>query len=468
MNVKSLPKENSSFPASFTGKWNMLLFGNGTKLLVQLIIIFVYARTLAVAEYGCYQFAWMFINFFSVITLFGLPTLLLSSPAGAVQQVFKQYRKLIIFLFGFLYALPVLFLLWKVNPLTFTEKGLLMVWLLFQNAAQLAEVRAIRTNRLKQLLWVNVSTQLLWLAAHLVLLFFGYALPLLLILLSLISLQKAFLLWGKNENAVTTSARTGAQWFYLAVVDVLGVTLRWLDKWVILAFASLTAFAMYSNGAYEIPVFALLVSTAGSIMTVEMSRNTSPALVPAFFKKSFNLLSTLVFPAFAYLICFHENIFLLLFSEKYAAAIPVFLVSLLVLPIRINHYTAALQVAQRGDIILKGAVYDLILAIVLMWWLYPHLGARGLALAMVCSTWLQAAYYLYQTARITKKRVMAFIPIRYLVVLMAISLLFMYAVRLLTQNLQGNIALLWGTIAYLMLALILLVSRWKNWLKLRG
>ncbi|RYG42160.1 MAG: hypothetical protein EOO01_23630, partial [Chitinophagaceae bacterium] len=108
---------------------------------------------------------------------------------------------------------------------------------------------------------------------------------------------------------------------------------------------------------------------------------------------------------------------------KYVEAVPVFFVALFVIPVRICHFTSALQALHRNDIVVKGAFLDLALAIILLIILYPFFGLPGLALAFVISTWTQAGYYLHHTARLLNEPLSSFIPYRYLVSISLISLL---------------------------------------------
>ena len=225
-----------------------------------------------------------------------------------------------------------------------------------------------------------------------------------------------------TENAAPALS-TGKQWFYLGLNDVLGIIFKWLDKWVILFFVSVTEFAVYFNGSYEIPIFGLMLSAAGNIMLVELSKanNDGTAKIKSLFENSSLLLAAIVFPSFCFLFFYSTEFFTLIFSAKYAASIPVFIISIFVLPVRITYFTAVLQVYHRSDLIVKGAVLDLLVAIVLMAVLYPLLQMEGLALAFVVSTYVQAGYYLWHTGKIINKKVSYFFPFKKLFMLLVLS-----------------------------------------------
>lgn len=423
MPAKNLLKTNESLIATFAARSALLMAGNLVRLAVQLTVLILYSRWLPVEAYGKYQSVWLFINVFGVITLFGLPTLLLSAGEKNIAGWIKQKGSLFFTIAVILHLLPAVYLV-AVNNFDLNTCILLYAFLLAQNFSIVRETLAVKHNRQVRLFIVQVVFNTGWLLCHWLVIKNNYSLPLLISALLVLSLLKAALLpsYGKQVPFENAPLSTGRQWMFLGFFDVVGVLFKWIDKWVILLFVSVHQFAIYFNGAYEIPVFPLLVSAAGSIMIVDLSKGKDIGIhAPALFRKCMRYLAIPVIPSFFLLLFYHENIFLLIFGDKYAEAVPVFLASIFVIPARICHYTAALQAMHRNDIVVRGAFLDLALAILLLCILYPAFGLPGLALAFVLSTWAQAAYYLFQTARLTHNPLSAFIPYRYLALLILVS-----------------------------------------------
>ena len=204
----------------------------------------------------------------------------------------------------------------------------------------------------------------------------------------------------------------------------MGVLFKWLDKWVILFFVSISQFALYFNGSYEIPIFGLMLSAVGNIMLVDLSgkKEISVIKVKQIFNHSTLLLASIVFPAFCFLLFYNFEFFTFIFSNKYVEAIPIFIICLFVLPLRITNFTAVLQSYKRSELIVKGAAIDLLTAIVLMIILFPVLELKGIALAFVLSTYVQAAYYLWHTGKLINKPVSYFFPFKKLLLLMLVSI----------------------------------------------
>lgn len=400
-----------------------LISSHVLRLITQLTVLVAYARLLPVKDYGLYQSAWLYTNLLGVILLFGLPSVILTFPTAMLNNWITKHRRLFIFLLVLFHTAGFVWL-YGFTDLRGYERPVLFIYIVLTNISVVFETFMVKQGREKRMLIINVLYYVFFLFLHLYILLSDYSFLMLFGSLTLLLLLKnLFMLPEKRSTgAQADEVLVSKQWLYLGLYDVIGVIFRWLDKWIILYYAGLVPFAIYYNGAYEIPVFALMVSAVSSIMITELSLKAHGSSIKQQFHDSSKLLASFVFPAFAMLLFYHEEFFLLLFSEKYVQSIPVFLVCIFVLPVRITGYTAALQVSGRNEIVFRGALYDLALAIILVLVLYPFFGVRGLAAAFVISTWLQAAYYLWHTARIAGIRFSSVIPFGRLAWMMGLSL----------------------------------------------
>lgn len=419
MSANGLHPTTHTNPAIFTGRSVMLMLSGMVKMLVQLTVILLYARMLPVDLYGQYQSVWLYTNVISAVSLFGLPALILSSGSENIFTFFHTHRTRTTIISLLLFILPVA-LLWALEPgFTFLQKGLLTLLILAQNIAAIREVLVLKHGSHKKVLLANIVFSVLFLLAHLAMTGNRYSLDTLLMLLIGVFMIKSAMLKPQHFTAPSLPAIPveimGKQWLYLGLFDTINTLYKWLDKWIILSFLTIQQFALYYNGAYEIPVFGILVSAVGHIMLVEWGRtHKSAEHIRQTMHHATRLLAAWVLPAFVFLIWHHENFFLLLFGNTYADAVPVFFIALFILPLRITNFTAVLQFYQRSDRIVLGAIIDLITAIVLMFILYPLLHVRGIILAVVISTWIQAGYYLWASARITGIPLYRLLPFSYI------------------------------------------------------
>jgi len=445
----------------------LLISSSIIRLSAQLIIIFLFSRQLPLAAYGLYQSVWLYVNVMSVIALFGLPSLILSASVSSVRQWISENKIIFTTFFLLLNIAPLAYVLFAATEYSLTIKLLVIAITVIQNIAIVTETIAIKNKKEKLVLISNLIFSTGFLACHLFILYSGYSLQWILISITLLFLLKSLLLfWGVRTEQLLPAAQAVAakQWFYLGLTDITGVIFKWLDKWLILAFISVTQFAMYFNGSYEIPIFGLMLSAVSNIMLVDMASTNKQELntIKSLFEHSSLLLASVVFPSFCFLFFYSNEFFTFIFSEKYAAAIPVFVVSIFVLPVRITNYTAVLQVNNRNDLIIKGALIDLLLAIVFMAILYPLLHLPGLAMAFVLSTYVQAGYYLWHTAKLLNKKISYFFPFKRLLFLLLLSATItsvFYYIGTVFTNEQN---LLMGIIACAALIVVLLWYRLKK------
>lgn len=454
--------------ATFAKRSLLLIFSNLVKLVVQLAVIYIYSRALPVNEYGQYQSVWLYVNILSVVGLFGLPSVLLSFPTGQLSQWVRSNPKIIGGMLLLLTILPVTYIIFFAEGFDQPVRLLLCLFILLQNVSIIAETLAVKKQQEQRVLWVNIFYNGLYLLAHTwVLQQNVYSLTTLLYcLVALITLKTIFFI-PKNtihNTEANKELNIGRQWFFLGLYDVVGVVFKWLDKWIILAFVSVSEFAVYFNGSYEIPVFVLILAAVGNVMVVELSKTTTidaRSAVSLFHRSAF-FLSAFVLPAFCFLLFFHREFFLFIFSNKYEAAIPVFFISIFIIPVRITNYTAALQVYHKNDIILKGALLDLFLAVVFLSILYPIFGLPGLAAAFVLSTYLQAGYYLWQTSALLKMPVHTLLPFKQLFVVLLFSLALMAGCYFMFKGLSQFYMLGIGLLSCAILSAVVFIFFYKN------
>lgn len=410
------------------------------RFFIQIVIIFLYSHQLSLRLYGQYQFIWMFLNFFSLIMLFGLGSLVLSTPLYEIKNWIHAKVKLITAVFIFFNITALVFLLIRGEYFTLTEKGLLIFLLLLQNLIVVAEAIAIKKEKEKKVFWANIIYLVFYATAHLYVFYIGYSAQMLLLLLSGAAIIKTLMLFynlNLNLSIVAKATSIGSQWFYLGLNEVLGVVAKWIDKWVILFFLPIADFAVYFNATFEIPVFMLILSAVGNISLVELSKpeNQANRKIKRLYDRYVVLMSCLVFPAFWFFLFFSAEFILTFFGVKYEAAIPIFRISIFILPVRIIYSTALLQIRHKTQLIVKGALLDLLVAVAGIAIFYPLWGMAGLALAFVISTYIQVAYYLWHTGKIINESITYLFPVKKVCLVFVLSGLAVATCLILPQQL---------------------------------
>ncbi len=243
-------------------------------------------------------------------------------------------------------------------------------------------------------------------------------------------------------------AEVSTLWRHLGFYDVTQSLFNWIDKFIISLVLPAEISAIYYNGAQNIPFLPLLLSAAGSGVLMRLAgvrREQEQADMVRLMNQSGRVLSCIVFPLFFFLFFFRYDLITVLLTDKYAAAVPIFAFSILVLPVKAYSFTTVLQRKHKGAIINIGSVADILLACALIYPLYQWLGLPGVALSFVITTYLQAGFYLIYSARLLHLSPFKLIPVANwllkFIVFATILIAIRYAGRL---YFTGNIPLILG------------------------
>ncbi len=380
-----------------TGK---LFLGKIIPSLSLAIIYITFSHRLPLEEYGKYQQIWVVLSFSTIISCFGLPSVIVTLGnrlSGTDFQTF--YKKALRYS---MLALLVCygFIFFYYQQIELINRLLLFPLIISQSYYLIQEALAISGFKEDKLTICNIIYAILLLAAHIIILYFSYSLSLLIISITILSITRSYILrffLTAHSNFVSqiTLPEIDIQRYYIGSNESIQILLKWLDKIVLAGIMSTADFALYFNGSIEIPFLNVLIASALAILSTEASKQTdnSESLI-GMLKSSSLLMSSIVFPLFFFLILNRTALIELAFGKNYSASADIFWVVLLVLPLRIASFSGILQILKQGKKIIYGGIGELILMICLMIPLYHFFGPIGVAASVVISTYTQIFYYL--------------------------------------------------------------------------
>ncbi len=410
-----------------------VFIGKLLPILFLTIIMVLYSRKLSYYDYGQFQTIWIYCNIISVIISFGLSSIILSTAFNYFTGFIKSNWRILSLLYAFGSLITFAIFYFTTNHFSSYTKLLLIAFIFFQGLCTLTDTLLIKNNLLKIYLWINFVYTLLFFSIHLYFFYQSFVLNQLITGIICLSVFKAafiFVVAKNNTSPVSLLAPANfiGNWVFIGLNEIAGIIAKWLDKIFLLYLLSPAAFAVFFNGAFEIPLFGILISTMEYIMLTNISADVSNKIAAKnIFNESFKILSLIAFPLFFFLLTMHAEAFAIIFKNKYSASIPVFLISIFIIPMRITHYGVILQCYGQSKKIAFGSVMDIGFSLLLMFILYPLMGTPGVALAIVVSTYLQAGYYLWQSASLMKISIRALVPGFFLLKLM-MSLAAVYGV----------------------------------------
>lgn len=201
----------------------------------------------------------------------------------------------------------------------------------------------------------------------------------------------------------------------VGVQDGIGVLSRFADKLIFATFFTTAQFALYFNGAWELPLVSVMVQSLLAILLPEFRVACGRGdmdRVTALMRFAARRLALLVFPATAFGLALAPELMSFIFGEAYRASADVFRVFILLLPLRISTAGLVLLAINRARTVLCGTILDLVLLVALGFALIPSLGTLGPAAALVVSTCCQTCFYNWQAGKAIDRAILEILPWR--------------------------------------------------------
>jgi len=172
----------------------------------------------------------------------------------------------------------------------------------------------------------------------------------------------------------------------LALAGMMGTLALQLDKFIVSAMRTPEEFAVYSNGAIEIPLISIITGAITTVILTEMSAHCKLGEMQEaldLFKKGAVKSAMILLPAMAFLMVYANEFITILFSDKYLGSVGVFRIYLCVLPVRIVVYGAALMALDMTRVVLWRSLGDLLVNALLSCFFVYLWGPYGAAFATV-------------------------------------------------------------------------------------
>lgn len=394
---------------SFFGSAFYIFSGRFFNNVAVLVVMFFFTRHFSTTVYGIYSGLSSLLNFFTIIAGISLPLFTLVYPPERLLSFFRSFNRKHYLGYGLMMlCCALLFALLQYRDIP--DWYLLTLFFILFTAGNISDACLIALKHHPWLALINLVYALMFVGIHLSVLQLSMPFSTLIsywILILLLKIGFSLLIFRKG---LTTSSALQQDfgnkqqmlslWKHLYITDIIQVSFLWVDKFLIFFLASKDTMAIYYNGTLQLP-FIMTVFSAVSNAAIQILANQQDKKIQVHMVKTVGkVLSSIMFPAFIYLMFFGEALFLFFFSEKYLPAVPVFICSVMILPLRAYNFSMLLQKNEKGRIITIGAVGDLIIALLLMYPLYHFFGLPGLALSFVISTLCQSAFYAYYTSKI--------------------------------------------------------------------
>ncbi len=212
----------------------------------------------------------------------------------------------------------------------------------------------------------------------------------------------------------------------LGMAGMVGIVARNLDKVIVSSMCTPDEFAIYANGAIEVPLIGILTGSITAVLMPDIVRFYKEGRKEAaldLWKRAAVKCSMILLPAMCFLFVMAPEVMRVLFSAKYAESATPFRIYLLLLPIRIVTWGTMLMAAGRSSWVLYRTVVSLGVNLVLSILLVRYIGYVGAAVGTVCEFYLWATpFYAGAISRLYGCPLRKVLPYRQLFSVFAIAL----------------------------------------------
>ncbi len=195
----------------------------------------------------------------------------------------------------------------------------------------------------------------------------------------------------------------------LVAVSVVGMINLQLNKILIAMVFDKEVYAVYSCGAIQLPIIAMVTSSLGAAMMPELVSMVSNGKFKdalSTWQEAARKCSFVIFPCFAFFLVIAHDFIVLLYQEEYSMASWPFMVYLFSLPIRVAIYATLFRASGKTKPIAAAAVISLIVNIILSTALVligngNMLSYVGPAIGAVIASWISWLYLLGKLTSLT-------------------------------------------------------------------
>jgi O-antigen/teichoic acid export membrane protein len=398
---------------SRTVKAGILASGTFLTTCVRLISAVVLSRVLSMYDYATYRQTLLAYTFVLPLLILGLPDALYYFLPGEN----KRPRSLLmenILLLSFMAGLFSLFLLfggnrllaWRFNNPDIARTLLILApYPLFMLPISGLSACLIARDKVKQVAIYNVLSRLFMLGAVLTAVLIwrtpaaavaGTVVGAGIVLLPALKLMFASCKGGSllpSKNGMWSQLKYAVP---LGLAGILGTLSRSLDKIIVSSICSPKQFAVYVNGAIEIPLIGILTGSVIAVLIpdfVRMYKSDQYQELRALWHRAMVRCLTILVPAMGFILVMAPEIMRVLFSTKYENSAYPFRVYALMLPVRATTFGAVLLATNRTKIVTLGSLLNLFANGVLSVLFVYLIGPMGAAWATVLSVIGLALFY---------------------------------------------------------------------------
>lgn len=408
-----------------------LSLGRGLATLVGIVTAMILARLLTKGQYATYQQTFLAYTFVSPLLILGIPqALYYFLPADQVRKRGRVFDCLIIlFILGILFSIFILLggarlLAWRFsNPALEDSLLYLIPYPIFILPLGLVGAVLVIQEKIAVLNIFNIASRLAIGVAVIVPIFVWQTETASIIgkvamtapggLIAIV-LMFRFLPKDSWRPRLDSMIKTLGFSLPLGVSSLIATIVLQLDKVIVSSMSTPEDFAVYANGAIEIPIIGIVTGSITAVVLADMRKSVvdgNKKEAVKLFRMTAEKSSLILLPAMAFLMVCGDSFIQTLFSEKYAGSVDPFRIYLLLLPMRTVVFGSMMIALGKPRAILLRTIVSLVLNISLSISLVHLMGSIGAAIATVLVAFLWAfPFSAWVIAKETKSPILSLFP----------------------------------------------------------
>ncbi len=468
---------------SHTFQTLIITLGKSSEKIILLLLSVILSRYLSVIDYGIYKQTLLVYSTLIVIFTIGIP----SSISYFIPQFHKEEQKtLMIQTYVFLTILGILlsiliYLSADIIALIFHSKRLsqFLKWFalypIFFLPTQSYTNFLISIERAKLTGILSLSFGLTKLIMVLCIILLGLSIQYIFISLVLFSTLQFIIILGlvlkiyRKVKLLWNMQLLKKQLYFalpIGLSAMVGILIKKMDQIMISTFFSPEQYAIYVNGAFEIPFLMVVPISAMAVLMPYLVKCYKNNNKDDFVKKWGNSVfkvSLIVFPVTMFFIFFAQESMVVLFSKKYFASSYVLRIYLLSQIVRITIFGNIFLILGKTKLVLKYSIIALLLNIVLNFMFINLLGFIGPAIATVISIIILAFMQLRRISSIIEIKLTELWPWKKLLLLLSFVLIMaIISSTIKILDLSDIITLILGSIIFILLYYCMINAFFSN------
>jgi O-antigen/teichoic acid export membrane protein len=192
--------------------------------------------------------------------------------------------------------------------------------------------------------------------------------------------------------------------FPSGISNIIGILNQEIDKLMIGAFFTVSQFAKYINGAFEIPFVGTIAASVSSVLMPEFAKKSQQKDYLSLIKlwhRAICKVAIFLIPLAVFLFIFANEFITLMFSKKYQDSSIIFQIYLIALLPKVTWYGPILVSMGYNKEPFYGAGLALTTNVVLNFLFIKLIGFTGPAISTVFTTYIVSAFYLIRISTVT-------------------------------------------------------------------